>query len=227
VPAASSRPADLLDAVAVHRPSLVLLDRPSITGEFADAEFVGRLAERAAEWAAVVAVDEAYATYPGPAASSVPLVERHRNLVVLRSMSKGYCCGGLRIGFAVAGTALTARLREAAPPLAANSAGLAVALRLLEQGDVFGPLRDRIAEVKPVVSGALRGLGLRVADGAPFLPWVTATADEAVRKALGSRGLLVKELPGPGGGTLLKVALPLSDERLRVFRTLFDLPEAP
>lgn len=227
--AAGPRPDALLAAVAAHRPALVLLDRPTITGELAEIEFVSALCERAAAWAATVVVDEAYATYPGPASSCVPLVTRHRNLIVLRSMSKGYCCGGLRIGFALAGREITARLREVTPALSANSAGLAVALRLLEQGDVFGPLRDRIATVKPRVVAALRAAGLRVDEGAPFLPWVTAPADDAAKKAIDSRGLLVKELPGPHreGESLLKIALPLSRERLNALATLFDLPDVP
>ena len=219
----------LLTAIGELRPSLVLLDRPTITAEFVDTEFVGALCEEAEAWAATVVVDEAYATYPGPSASCASLVARHRNLVVLRSMSKGYCCGGLRIGFALADTEITARLREQTPPLSANSAGLAVALRLLDQGDIFGPLRDRIAAVKPIVSTALREAGLHVTEGAPFLPWVAAPADDDARKTISSAGLIVKELTLPtlGAGTLLKIALPLSRERLRVFGTLFDLPEVP
>jgi hypothetical protein len=37
--------------------------------------------------------------FDGGCASCVPAVAEHDNLVVVRSMSKGYCCGGLRVGF--------------------------------------------------------------------------------------------------------------------------------
>lgn len=221
------QPDALLEELAARRPAVVLLDRPTITGELAEADFVSALCEQAAAWAATVVVDEAYANYLGPSASCVPLVRRHRNLVVLRSMSKGYCCGGLRVGFALAGAQLTARLRESAPELSANSAGLAVALRLLEQGDVFGPLRSRIAAVKPLVAAVLRDAGLRVNDGARYLPWITAPADDAARKAVTGTGLIVKDLPGPYCEGMLKIALPLSEDRLRAFNALFDLPDAP
>lgn len=230
---------DLLLGVGALRPALILLDRPTITGTLADAELISALCEEAEAWAATVVVDEAYATYPGPSASCAALVARHRNLVVLRSMSKGYCCGGLRIGFALAQAELTARLRELVPALSANSAGLAAAMHLLGQGDVFGRLRDRIAVVKPLVSAALREAGLRVREGAPFLPWVTAAADDDARKTISSRGLIVKELtpplpapvpttgPGPAAEGVLKIAVPLSARRLRAFEALFGLPEAP
>jgi hypothetical protein len=47
------------------------------------------------------------------------------------------------------------------------------------------------------------------------------------RKAVRSRGLMVKELPGSDadGETLLRIALPPSDARLNAFRTLFGLRE--
>jgi histidinol-phosphate/aromatic aminotransferase/cobyric acid decarboxylase-like protein/ubiquinone/menaquinone biosynthesis C-methylase UbiE len=209
-----------------RRPALVLLERPSITGELASVQFVDRLARRAHDAGALVVVDEAYATYPGPASSCVPLVERHPNLVVLRSMSKGYCCGGLRVGFALAGPQATARLREVAPPMGAATTSLAVALELLDQGDVFGALRDRIAAVKPEVVDSLVGAGLRVTPGPDYLPWVTVAADPAARAALDRAAVLVKELPGPSGRPILKLAVPLSEARLSAFRARMPTRDA-
>jgi histidinol-phosphate/aromatic aminotransferase/cobyric acid decarboxylase-like protein/ubiquinone/menaquinone biosynthesis C-methylase UbiE len=200
------------------RPALVVLDRPSITGEFASVQFVGRLAQQAYEVGALVVVDEAYATYAGPAASCVPLIARHPNLVVVRSMSKGYCCGGLRVGFALAGLRATARLREVALPLGAGGTSLAVVLGLLGQGDVFAALRERIAAVKPEVVAGLTGLGLRITPGADCLPWVTGAADQAARAALDRVAVRAKESPGASGRPVLKLAVPLSPERLEAFR---------
>ena len=162
-------------------------------------------------------------------------------------MSKGYCCGGLRVGFAVAAPMLTRRLREAAPPLGANGYGLAVSLGLLAQGDVFAALRARIAEVKPEMSALLRGAGLAVTEGAACLPWVTAPADDTGGALVEKLGLRVKEVEGQGrwgtgsvtgsgtdtgvvgrglpgaesGGRLFKIAVPLSDARLTAFRAAF------
>jgi histidinol-phosphate/aromatic aminotransferase/cobyric acid decarboxylase-like protein/SAM-dependent methyltransferase len=204
----------LAEALDRHTPALLLLDRPTVTGDLQDRASLERTVRAARERGTVVVLDEAYATYAGPAASCVPAVAAHDNLVVLRSMSKGYCCGGLRIGFAVASAGLTARLRELAPPLAANSAGLAVALRLLAQGDVLAALRARITEVKPGAAAALRRAGLDVTEGAPCLPWVTAPADEQARAVLRKHGLRAKVL----GDRLLKISVPLSDARLQAFR---------
>ncbi|MFC1442618.1 aminotransferase class I/II-fold pyridoxal phosphate-dependent enzyme [Streptacidiphilus sp. N1-10] len=200
-------------------PSMLVLDRPSLAGELADREAVAELAAVARARGTVLVVDEAYANYAGPEASCAPLVAEHGNLVVLRSISKAYCCGGLRVGFALAAPELTRWLREFAPPLAANSHGLAVALRLLSQGDVLGGLRARIAQVKPGVAAALRRVGLDPTEGDPRLPWVTAPADTEALAVVERLGIRVKLIDG----RLLKIAVPLSEARLAAFRAL--LPE--
>lgn len=219
-------PGELHAALEEHLPRLVLLDRPALAGAPADQDTVSRLADAAAAIGAILVLDEAYAGYLGPGASAVPLTLRHENLVVLRSMSKGYCCGGLRVGFAIAAPALTALLREAAPPLGANPVGLAIALRLLEQGDVLGPLRARVAAVKPGFAALLRRGGLALDEGAPVLPWVTAPADDAARAFLDAAGLRVKELPHAAEGPLLKIAVPLSPERVAAAHEALGAPAA-
>ncbi|MDX6363384.1 MAG: hypothetical protein QOC85_2394 [Streptomyces sp.] len=214
-----------------HTPSVLVLDRPTITGDLYGRAQLDEITRAARERGTTVVLDEAYATYAGPAASCVPAVAEHPNLVVVRSLSKGYCCGGLRVGFAVAQPGPTARLREVAPPLAANSAGLAVALRLIGQGDVFAGLRARIAEVKPEVSATLRRAGLEVTEGAPCLPWVTVRGEAGA--VIAGHGLRVKEIAGGEGDQndgslgdrsrerLFKISVPLSEARLTAFRAAF------
>ena len=50
----------------------------------------------------IVVVDESYASYLGPPESAAALTLEAPNLLVLRSVSKGYCAGGLRVGYVVA-----------------------------------------------------------------------------------------------------------------------------
>ncbi|WRZ88135.1 aminotransferase class I/II-fold pyridoxal phosphate-dependent enzyme [Streptomyces sp. NBC_01007] len=189
---------DLVTDLDRHTPSVLVLDRPTITGDLYGRARLDEITEAARACGTTVVLDEAYAVYAGPDESCVPAVTEHPNLVVLRSMSKGYCCGGLRVGFAIAAPELTRRLRETAPPLGAGGAGLAVALRLLGQGDVFAGLRDRIAEVKPVVARTLRRAGLKVTEGAGCLPWVTADGEPAASAVWEKRRVRVKEI-GTGG----------------------------
>ncbi|MFI9235621.1 aminotransferase class I/II-fold pyridoxal phosphate-dependent enzyme [Streptomyces sp. NPDC053079] len=209
-------PEEAVRLTARHRPALVLIERPAVDGGFAAADVLGRLAGTAAgSGGGLVVVDESYATYGGPGVSLAPLVADHPNLVVLRGLSKGYCAGGLRVGFALAAPATTERLRELAPPLAVNEVGLSLALGLLARGDVFAPLRARIAAVRPRFISLLRDIGLVVREpDVPWLPWVVVPDGARARAALERRDVLAKEVcTVPPAPALLRLSVPLSEER--------------
>lgn len=228
---------DLDAAVALVRecrPGLVVVEAPDILGRpCPSAADLHQLAEAASSVDALLVLDEAQANYLGPAASAAWQVADLDCLVALRSMSKGYCCGGLRVGYAVASPPATVRLRSVAPPLAASAMPFEIAMCLLGQGDVFTRLRARIAEVKPLVSGCLTALGLTVTAGHPHLPWLTAQADEATLDILDSRGIAAKHLtlgpPGTVRRSLIKLAVPLSEDRVRRFRAacVASMPSEP
>jgi hypothetical protein len=95
---------------------------------------------------------------------------------VLRSLSKGYCCGGLRAGYAVCSAPVAAEVRAAAAPLGVSELGLAAAVALLRRGDVFGALRRRVAEIKPAAVDLLAAAGFEVRPGDPRLPWLLVRA---------------------------------------------------
>src|SRR4029079_5579690 len=115
-----------------------------------------RLAASAEETRTVVVVDESYLNYLGPADSAEPLPAQPSNLLVLRGVSKGYCTGGLRVGYAVASAPLAPAVREVACPLAVSSLALGFALELLAAGAVFPPLRARLGVAKPATLEAPR-----------------------------------------------------------------------
>ncbi|MGV9304982.1 aminotransferase class I/II-fold pyridoxal phosphate-dependent enzyme [Nonomuraea sp. NPDC003727] len=200
--------------VAAQRPTMVLLDRPGVRGDLLPLDHVAELAEAVSAVGGVLVVDEACATYLGPAASAVPLTTRVPGLVVLRSLSKGYCCGGLRAGFAISSPDVAAAVRAAVPPLGVSALSLELALRLLDQGDVLAPLRAAVAAAKPELVAALAALGCRAEAGHPDLPWVV-TEDEL------PAGLAGRRLPG-----LTRVSVPLSAARRSALRRMAARTEA-
>ncbi len=206
------------DLDALRSCSLVVLDRPGEAGEVQDPDELARLCARLSR-TAVVVVDESYANYLGPNASAVPVTADVDNLVVVRGFSKGYCLGGLRAGYAVCSAALAGPVRTRAVPMAVATASLEFALRLSAAGDIFEPLRNRIAEVGPVVRAALQHLGVATSSWHPALPWLVAQDAAAASRVLGRAGISHKSLRPAGGGgpDLVRLALPLSEARLQRF----------
>ncbi|KOV77803.1 hypothetical protein ADL03_41395 [Nocardia sp. NRRL S-836] len=178
--------------------AVVVVDRPGVSGEVMGLDEIRELE------ADVVIVDETCAAYLEPHDSAVRLLPHRRGLVVVRSMSKGYCCGGLRVGFALASKDIARRVREVAAPLAVSALSLDLSLALLGQGDVLRPLRERIRAVKPSFVDLLP----EVAPGDPRVPWVRVPA--SVEGWLAERGLRGKALPDG-----IRLSVPLSERRRR------------
>ncbi len=71
------------------------------------------------------------------------------------------------------------------------------------------------------MTDALRQLGLRVEAGDQRLPWVVAWDPVAVREVLCPRRIVGRDvltaIPQPAPHQLIKIAVPLSDERQSLF----------
>lgn len=216
------------DVVRSAGPAVTVLDRPGVTGSVWPLARVRELADAAADAGGVLVVDETCASYLPPGESAVALTADARGLVVVRSMSKGYCCGGLRVGFAVASPDLASRVRAVCPPLGTAALSLDVALALLSQGDILAGLRARVGSVKSHFVELLAAHGLHARPGHPHLPWITlelppAPATSAAPGAtdatdaaaqLAELGIAGKDVPvAPGWPGLLRLSVPLSDER--------------
>jgi histidinol-phosphate/aromatic aminotransferase/cobyric acid decarboxylase-like protein len=196
-------PAAALAAINRFRPAVTVVDRPGLRGPAVGPDYVRLLAGAVTEVGGVLVVDETCAAYLPPAESVVGLCP---GLVVVRGLAKGYCCGGLRVGFAVG----AARVRSVAAPLAVSAVSVDVAEVLLRRGDVLRRLRATIAEAKPEFVTLLRDNGFQVEPADPRVPWVLVPGDPATRRALAERRVAAKEVPVE---SLLRLSVPLSAER--------------
>jgi histidinol-phosphate/aromatic aminotransferase/cobyric acid decarboxylase-like protein len=215
-------------AIAEVRPALLHLDRPDFAGDALSLDEVRALADVVSLAGGVVLIDEAPAAYLGPAGSAARLVPHARNLVVLRGFTKAYSWGGLRCGFALAGEGVAGRVRDSVPPMQVGELALHAALRMLAAGDVLAELRHRIHKVKPDFAGALTAMGLHVIAGHPDVPWVvvsdTGGAASRLLDGAGVQGLSPVPppvVPSPAID-LLHLTVPLSDERIALFRELIS-----
>jgi histidinol-phosphate aminotransferase len=99
------------------------------TGNTIPVERVAALAERRAGTGLVV-VDEAYVEF-APESSVMPLLDAHRNLVVLRTLSKAHALAGCRLGSVVADPAVVELLRRIIAPYPLPTPTVAAALKAL------------------------------------------------------------------------------------------------
>ncbi len=220
---------DVLEAIAQLEAPVVLVDRPSATGAIPPLDAVARLCRETRRRGGVVIVDEAYMAYFAGSDSAVALVGACDSMIVIRSLSKAYCCGGLRVGFAIAGRAAAAVLRRVVTPLQVSPIALAMGLRLIEAGDIFVKLRRRIASARQEMSDALARGGIAIAAGADAPPWALVDDPaQTIEIALSTRGIVAKRLvpftARASGARWLRLAVPLSSERMGRFHRALTMP---
>ena len=162
------------------------------TGGVLSPDAVSRLC---AEGEGLVVIDEAYHEFAGE--TMVPLLERHRNLVVLRTFSKAMGVAGLRIGYLLASPELVREVNKARLPYNLNFFSQAAAIAAI---DGYGELRDRVRrlveERERVLSLLADVPGVRAYPSRAnfFLLEVRDGDPRAVFEGLYRRGVLVRDV---------------------------------
>ncbi|MCP5198467.1 MAG: histidinol-phosphate transaminase [Gammaproteobacteria bacterium] len=163
----------------------------------------------------VVVVDEAYVDFG--AASAVPLIARHPNLLVVQTFSKSRALAGLRVGFALGDANLVAALETVkgcfnSYPL--DRVALAAAEAALRDQAWFEQTCERIVASRERLAGALAARGFEVLPSqANFLfARHPAYAGAALQAALRERGVLVRHFARPRIADFLRITIGTEDE---------------
>ena len=138
-------------------------------------------------------VDEAFLPLVpgGEAESLIPLLERHPNLVVIRSLTKLFAIAGLRLGYALADPVRLARWASWRDPWPVNGLAALAGEELL--GD--GPALERwLARVQGWVATEGPWLAEQLAAVAGLVPLPSATNFLLVRGELGGQPLSLEQL---------------------------------
>jgi histidinol-phosphate aminotransferase len=173
-----------------------------------------------------VILDEAYCEFnllDDPDAS-IALLDRHANLVLLRTFSKVYGMAGLRVGFALcASIEFPTAVDQVRQPFFCNAAAQAGAVEALRHQDEVARRVERAVACRLQLAGGLEQLGLRVADSQANFVWVHLPEDveEAeVLRGLTELGVLVRAGTALGRENALRVTCGTGVECDRFLRGL-------
>jgi len=143
----------------------------------------------------LVVIDEAYHEFAGR--TVVPLLDRHPNLVVLRTFSKAMALAGLRVGYLLASPGLVREVDKARLPYNLDFFAQAAAIAALEEKDVLARrVRRLVAERERLLArlGDLPGVRAWRSDANFFLLECLAADPKAVFAGLLRRGVLVRDV---------------------------------
>jgi histidinol-phosphate aminotransferase len=193
---------------------------------------VEALLERIPDHVCVI-LDEAYCEFSltlGDTYASVELLRRHPNLVLLRTFSKVYGLAGLRVGYALGGSEdFRAAVDQIRQPFFLNVAAQAAAVEALRHQDEVERRVTRTLAARLELEGAVRELGLWVAESDANFIWVRLPeqADEAaVISGLRARDVLVRAGAALGREGMLRVTVGMPAENERFVAALAELASA-
>jgi len=184
-----------LDALADAGGAVTFVASPnSPSGASAGNEQLRELASRCD---GLVVVDEAYADFADTTA--LELVGDCGNLLVLRSLSKGYSLAGLRVGFAVADPAVIETLSKVKDSYNVDAVACAAGAAAIDDQAHKNANAEKVKASRTRLAGALAGCGFRVWPSQANFLLARPPAGDAQRlyEGLKACGILVRYFQQP------------------------------
>ncbi len=154
-------------------------------------EFVGALPRHVA-----VILDEAYVEFSSlqDPDESIALLDRHPNLILLRTFSKVYGLCGLRVGYALGSEEFRLAVDRVRQPFSVNALAQAAATEALNHVDELERRVEQTAIERMHVESELQERGLETTDSQANFSWVSVGErdEDAVIGALAERGVIVR-----------------------------------
>lgn len=176
-----------------------------------------------------VILDEAYCEFnllDDPDAS-VDLLERHPNLVLLRTFSKAYGLAALRVGYALCGAeAFVKAVHQVRQPFVVNGVATAAAIEALKHLDAVEERVTRTVAGRVELDEGLRALGIEPAESQANFCWFDlpeGAEEDAVVAGLSERGVLVRAGRALGRENALRVTYGTSEQNQRFLAALGEL----
>lgn len=171
-------------------------------------------------------IDEAYHDLGETAETLSHLLAEFPNAILLRTFSKAYGLAGMRIGYAIAHTALIKLLRRVKVPWSLPSVSLAAALAVLEDLEEFETRMGTLRQQRAFLARELRcipGLDVIPSEGNFLLIDVqrTGIAAEVILQEMFKDGVMIRSLAVHRAERgFLRISIGLPSENLRCLEVL-------
>jgi len=185
----------LVKAVRSTEARLTILTTPNNpTGQAMSLDEIERVA---AASPGVVVVDEAYVEF-NTEASAVQLIDEYPNVMVLRTLSKGFGLAGLRLGYLIARPPVVTELMKARLPFMVDQFAEQTALAVLQQPGLIEERVRRLQVSITELTEALRKMNAVdvVPSDANFVIFTTPQPADELQDQLAERGVLVRNMGG-------------------------------
>jgi histidinol-phosphate aminotransferase len=171
----------------------------------------------------VVAIDEAYVDFAE--SSALPLVQEFENVMILRTLSKGYSLAGLRMGFGIANPKLLAGLFKVKDSYNIDAIATAVGTAAIRDQAYKEDCAAKVKLSRAKLTSDLKHLGFTVLEsqGNFVLATPPATQAEFLYLSLKERGILVRYFKQPDLANKLRISVGTDEENQILVEALVSL----
>ena len=183
----------------------------------------GELEELALRTSGILVIDEAYVDFA--AGGCIGLIDKHPNLIVLRTMSKSFSLAGMRLGFGFAAAELVAGMWKVKDHYNVNRLSLAAAEAALDDIEWMKSNAARICRTRAHLTDRLRELGFAVWDSSAnfVLARIDTPSAAGLYQELKKRGILVRYFDQPRLRDCLRISVGTDREIALLLDELEDL----
>jgi len=173
---------------------------------------VGELASLADELAGVLLIDEAYVDFAEE--NCTALVKDFDNVIVLRSMSKGYSLAGLRFGYAIAQPGLIAGFMKVKDSYNVDAIAVAAATAAIKDQEHFKENVQKVKKARELLTAQLRALKFEVPNS--FANFVLAESKSCkaseIYDKLVQRDIYIRYFDLPGLDNKLRITVGTEEQ---------------
>jgi histidinol-phosphate aminotransferase len=212
---------DLPAQLATTGAALTIVCNPNApTGSLVPVEEIGALA---AKVTGVLLIDEAYADFAEQNCTS--LVRDFDNIIVLRSLSKGYSLAGLRFGYAIARKDLIDGLIKVKDSYNVDALAIALATAAIKDQAYFRQNVEKIKRQRKALSKQLRSLGFAVPDSHSNFVFAQVQNGSAARlhEQLAQRNIFVRYWNAPGIQDRLRISVGTKEQNAKLISALKEI----
>jgi len=162
----------------------------------------------------IVVIDEAYADFAE--VSSIPLLKKYENLIVLRTVSKSYSLAGVRVGFGISNPGIISALMKVKDSYNVNSISQLIATEVLFDRKHFNRNIGKILETRNWFTRSLLDFGWKITPSAANFILVEPVNEspELIMKRLESAGFLIRYFNTPRLKNKLRISIG-TDEQMK------------
>ena len=208
-----------IDELVAANGAVTLIATPnSPSGHIVPLDDLRTLASRVS---GILAIDEAYVDFADYSALS--LVQEFDNVIVLRTMSKGYSLAGLRLGFGIANPKLISGLFKVKDSYNVDALAILVGTAAMEDRSYKNACTEKVKRSRSKLAIDLKQLGFDVRDSQGNFLLVTPPDNKAAKdiyQSLKERNILVRYFDMPGLADKLRITVGTEEQNQQLLKAI-------